>query len=57
MSSGKKVNPLTFKKGHLGGVGKVMCPKCHKYATKKNVNGQEVYKCVCGRCFNSKPIT
>jgi len=55
MSSGKTTDPLTFKKGHLDGAGKIRCPKCHNYAIKKNVNGQMVYQCQCGRAFTAKP--
>ena len=53
MSSGRTVSPMTFKKGHLGGAGKVRCPKCHDYAVKKNVHGREIYQCRCGRAFTT----
>lgn len=56
MSSGKTVDALTFKSGHLGGAAKMRCPKCHDYAIKQNVNGQEIYKCKCGRGFKPTPV-
>lgn len=57
MSSGRIVDALTFKKGHMGGVGKIRCPKCHDYAVKRNVNGKELYACRCGRTFTSTAST
>lgn len=56
MSSGKTVDALTFKRGHMEGAGKLRCPKCHDYAIKQNVNGEMVYKCKCGRAFKATPV-
>lgn len=57
MSSGRIVDSMTFKKGHLGGIGKIRCPKCHDYALKQNYQGHEVYRCKCGWTVKSNPVT
>jgi hypothetical protein len=56
MPSGRTVDALTFKRGHMGGAGKLRCPKCHEYAILKNVHGREVYQCRCGRTFKPTAV-
>lgn len=54
MSSGRIVDELTYKRGHQGGIGKIRCPKCQDYATRRNVNGEMVYSCRrCGTNFRT----